>query len=344
MEGVEKEKITIACFGGAWPTNIGNSFVDLGSIQSLRMAAPNGTVNFASGFPRWLFGIHGRSAKDRLLIRLAGGLPEWIRRIPSRETKDKVLKKVSSKVEYCFDLINAIESDYVVFSGMSLRERFIGFFGPVFSKLKEREVRVVINGAGGETYSSREIGEFRKFLKAIGPYAFISRDEPSFRNYEDLARYSHNGIDCGFFISESFTPAKLELPKYVILNFDGRQEPRFRTDMLVLRTHHSCWPPWLPKAHLSRPNTLISDSPDDYLNLYANAEEIHSDRVHACVAGLSFGRPCRLYAEKLSASLFDKVGATTIRGELTCPDTKEIEKEKEKQVRFLSEMLSSKSR
>lgn len=56
MERVQDQKITVSVLGGAWPTNIGNSFVNLGSIQSLRMAAPNSVINFVGGFPRWLFG------------------------------------------------------------------------------------------------------------------------------------------------------------------------------------------------------------------------------------------------------------------------------------------------
>jgi len=344
MAGVRKEKIKIAFFGGSWPTNIGNSFVDLGSIQSLKTAAPNSIINFVSLFPKWLFGIQTRSAKDRMLIRFARKLPKRIREIPSRKTKEKIVKKVSENVKYCFDLINAFELDYAVFSGMALRERFIKLFGSILLKLKEKEVKIIINGAGGETYSDREISEFRKFLKVINPYAFISRDEQSFKNYEDLAQYSHNGIDCGFFINDYFTPAKLRLLSYIILNFDSQPEPKLNTDKLIVRTHHSSWLPWLPKVHLSRPNTLISDLPDDYLNLYANAEEVHSDRVHACVASLSFGRPCKLYTNKPSASLLDRVGATSIRDKLTYLDVKKTKKEKEKQVKFLSEILSNKNR
>ena len=125
-------------------------------------------------------------------------------------------------------MINAVDSDYVVFSDMALREQFIRFFGPIFFRLKGREVGILINGAGGETYSPREISDFRKFLKAIDPYAFISRDEQSFKNYEDLAQYSHDGVDCEFFISDYFTPAKLTPPKYIVLNFDS--QPRAQTE------------------------------------------------------------------------------------------------------------------
>ena len=336
-----KTEIEIAYFGGCWSTNIGNAFIDLGSIQSLKVAAPNSRIHFVRELPKWLFGIQSRSTKDRLFIRFARRLPKWMREIPSRRTKDRIIRKVSENVKYCFDLMSAIKVDYAVVSGEVLCEEFIRLFGPTFSKLKEDKVKIIINGGGGENYSNEEITEFRKFLERINPYAFISRDEQSFKNYQDLAEHSLNGIDCGFFINDCFTPAKLKLPEYVILNFDHHPEPELNIhDRLIIRTHHSCWG-GVSKDYLGKNNTLISNLPHDYLNLYANTEAVYSDRVHACVATLSFGHPCKIYTETPRASLLDKICATTIRDKLTHPNTKKIEKEKEKQLKFLSNILAS---
>ncbi|TET19621.1 hypothetical protein E3J74_05905 [Candidatus Bathyarchaeota archaeon] len=344
MATVENKKITISILGGGWPTNIGNSFIELGSIHLLKTVAPHSKIHVVSGLPRWLFGISSRSTKDKLLIRSARILPKWMLRIPKRSKKERLLKKVSSDLKYCFDLMNVIESHYAVFLGNALHERFIRLYEPIFMKLKKNKVKIIIIGAGGKTYSDTEITEVTKFLKTINPYALISRDEQSFENYKDAAQFSHDGIDCGFFISDYFTPAKLRLPKYVTLNFDKHPEPRLNTDKLIIRTHHSCWPTWLSRGHFNKSNTLISDLPGDYLNLYANTEELHSDRVHACVATLSFGRPCKLYVDDVDeprASLLDKVGAATIKEKLTYPNTKRIEKEKDKQIRFLSKILAN---
>lgn len=335
----DRRETQIAYFGGAWPTNIGNAFVDLGSIQSLKMAAPNSRIHFVSGLPKWLFmrpDIQSRSIMNRL--------PRWLfkqTRIKNRSVIKRLRLRGSQNIKKCFDLVSAMKLDYAVVSGMNLCETFIKLFGPTFSKLKRKKVKIIINGGGGAHYSDREVSEFRKFLERIKPYAFISRDEQSFENYRDLAEYSFNGVGCAFFINDHFTPAKLELPKYVILNFDYHLEPELDiNDRLIVRTHHSCWGR-VPKSHFSKYNTLISDLPQDYLNLYANAEEVHSDRVHACVATLSFGHPCRLYSKTPRASLLDRVGATTIRDKLTYPSAEKIEREKKKQLGFLSNILSS---
>jgi len=336
-----KKEIQIAYYGGCWPTNIGNAFIDLGSIHSLRVVAPNSRIHFVSELPKWLFGIPSRPTKDRLFIRFARRLPKWMREIPSRRTKDRIVKKVSENVRYCFDLMSAIKIDYAVVSGMVQCEDFIRLFGPTFSKLKEDKVKIIINGGGGQNYSDEEITEFRRFLEGISPYAFISRDEQSFKNYHDLAEHSLSGVDCGFFVNDCFNPAKVKLPKYVILNFDYHREPELNIhDRLIIRTHHSSWG-GVSKSYLGKNNTLISNLPHDYLNLYANTEALYSDRVHACVATLSFGHPCRLYANTPRASLLEKVGATTIKDKLTHPNTKKIEKEKEKQLGFLSNILAS---
>lgn len=320
----EDERITITYLGGCWPTNIGNSFLDLGSIQSLKMASPNSIIHFVSELPKWLgwrFGMQNR----------------------------------------IIDLIRVTKMDYLVFSGMALCIDFINLRGPTLLKLKEKKVKILINGGGGGNYSHKEIGKVTKFMKKITPYAFISRDEQSFENYKNLAENSFNGIDCGFFINDYFAPAQLALPEYVILNFDSIPEPKLCVnDKLVIRLHHSCCgiPKMLLGASLKgrlvgvsllkdtlllkrfdKPNTLISDLPYDYLNLYANTEETHSDRVHACVATLSFGHPCKLYTKSPRASLLDRIGATTIKDKLTHPDTDKIEKEKKKQIKFLSEIL-----
>jgi len=335
-----KKEIQIAYFGGTWPTNIGNAFIDLGSMQSLKVAAPNSRIHFVSLFPKWLFGTQ-RTTKDRLIIRFARRLPTWMREIPSRRTKDRITKKVSENVKYCFDLMSVIKVDYAVVSGMVLCEEFIRLIGPTFSKLKDKKVKIIINGGGGSIYSDKEVNEFRKFLERIKPYAFISRDEQSFKNYQDLAEHSLNGIDCAFFINDYFTPAKLELPKYVILNFDHHPEPELNIhDRLIIRTHHSCWG-GVSKGYLGKNNTLIASIPHDYLELYANTEALYSDRVHACVVTLSFGRPCKLYTKTPRASLLDKVGATTVKDKLTYPNIKKLDKEKEKQLKFLSLILAN---
>ena len=86
-------------------------------------------------------------------------------------------------------------------------------------------------------------------------------------------------------------------------------------------------------------NDLISDFPDDYLNIYANCASTHSDRVHACVAALSFGKKAQYYSTSSRSLLFDRVGLSEIRGRPVYLDRDEIEFEKDNQIAFLRTIL-----
>lgn len=325
--------INITYLGGAWPTNIGNAFIDLGSIQSLKMVSPNAVIHFTSEIPQWFFYYNKKNLHSAL------------------------------------ELASLIKSDYLVVSGMLCCDEFIKLYEPIISKLIKNNTKFIINGGGGGRYSQKEVENFRNFLKRNPPYAFISRDEPSFENYNDLAEHSYSGVDCGFFLSDYFTPAELNLPDFVVFNFDESNLHKFLklirnillfkkpavkihkipkiTDKFIIRTHHSCWPVWrhgivdlgIPNDYFNMPNTFISDIPNGYLNLYANTKATYSSRAHACVATLSFGNPAMLFSQTSRAYLFDKVGADTIKEKLTFPNIEKIKQEKLKHLEFLSSIL-----
>jgi len=314
--------IKIVYFTNGASGNVGNPFIDMGSIQSLKMACPNSIIYTPSHMSKCIFYSYGKN------------------------------------LDSAFDIAPAIEADYAVFSGMMLNRVFVEIMNSTISKLIENNTKLIINGAGGYGYTQKEVEIFRRFLKKYPPYAFISRDERSFENYNDLAEHSYSGIDCAFFLSDYFTPAKLNLPDFVIFNFDRyesklhrflkliKNESVFKTpkiqipeicNKLIIRTHHSSLR--IPKKYFSAPNTLISDIPDDYLHLYANTKATYSDRVHACLATLSFGNPAMLFSQTPRALLFDKIGAYTIKEKLTYPDIQKIKEEKSKHIAFLSKVI-----
>lgn len=343
----------IAFFNTYWPSNIGNAFIDLGSMQSIKAAMPNSSIYTVSCYPRILFERKLRTSLEKIAEKAHKN--QAIKKL-NREAmyikikilkRNWILKEPNSRIENGFDLGRVVKSDYAIFSGMILYDNFIKRHKSTFLALKRKNVKIIFNGVGGPYYSEDEIVMARKFLKEIGLYAFVSRDEKAFKCYQDLAEHSHEGIDCAFFINDYYTPPELEIPEYVIFNFDELPEPKINiTDKLVIRTHHYSSEIYTtPKRYFTMPNTLISDSPDDYLALYSNASATFSDRAHACVVTLSFGHPSKLFvggdAEILNRMLlFKKIGASTIASRLTYPDTGKIEKEKEKHVRFLSEILA----
>lgn len=322
--------MNIVYYGACWPTNIGNAFIDYGSIYTIKKAMPNSKVFFASELPRWLLGATGKDMDNSI------------------------------------DMAEIMDIDYVVVSGMTLCDEFIITEGPILKKLNERGVKIIFNGCGGASYTRNEIENFRRFLNSIEPVGFITRDEISYKNFKEICQKILNGIDCAFFLSESFIPAKLTIKDFVIFNFDAIEEPKINIEnKKILRTNHSfssVFPNDInldgifleiginkPRIGLHKrktlnrilqyKNILISDIPDDYLHLYANASAVYSDRVHTCIATLSFGNMARLYSNTPRSYLFDRVGAYDIKDNLTKLNFEKLNTDKKRQIAFLTEIF-----
>jgi hypothetical protein len=99
---------------------------------------------------------------------------------------------------------------------------------------------------------------------------------------------------------------------------------------------------FLSDKYIYQQNTLISDIPEDYLQLYANTKATFSDRVHACIATFAFGHPAMLFSKTKRAFLFKRLGLETVQEKLTYPDMMKIKEEKIKQVQFLASILNKK--
>lgn len=323
------EKITILQNGGGWIDNIGNAFIDLGSMECLREANINADIHNTSVFPMWVF------------YHVNKGIKGWLLKKPGDRTNTNV-----------FNLQNHSKINYVVQSGAFLSKHWFEVHGETLLKLKAKGVGIIINGGGmGESeYSHEEIERTREYFRKLNPYIFISRDKESFESFKDLAEYSYSGIDAGFFISDHYRPLQLDVPEYVILNFDKQPEPNLNIDKSksVIRTHHSFWCNFafyqylkMKKNYYNRENTMISELPYDYLNLYANTSVTYSDRVHACVGTLAYGNPARLFSRTPRSLLFERVGASKITEKVIKLNMDKIEKEKQKQIDFLSETLKN---
>ena len=323
---MDKEIKVLHC-GGGWPTNIGNAFIDFGIRYLIKKTIPNSKVYFASNAMNWIYYKYGNPKRNVNFLDVAG----------------------------------VIKADFYVFGGSMLSPSWFKDHLKLFQELAKKDSKIIMYGVGGETYSDNEINETRKYLKKLNMFALISRDEKAFKNYCDLVEHSYNGIDCAFFLNDAFIPAKLDLSEYVVFSFDNMAEPNIELEVKekIIRTHHAPWR-FLSnqifsktdlkiflgsikhhQRNIIKKNDMLSDLPDDYLNLYANCKATYSDRVHACVAALSFGNSARLYSKSARSFLLDRIGLSSIRDNLVSLDRKQIEKEKKKQIDFLNEILKS---
>lgn len=309
--------------GGGWITNIGNAFIDLGAIHSLREARDDITVHLASSFGRWT----SKTIETGLTGRFLGSGPD------SRNA---------------YNLPHNADVKYVVQSGACLSEEWFETYGKSLVGARDGGAEVILYGVGAAEggYSPAELEKTRDWLETIDPYALVSRDEQTYEAFQDVAEHTYNGIDCGFYVGDAFDPVPITGQEYVAVNFDKKTEPSIDTDTDTVRTHHSVWFPFalhrypaMFQEYYGRENVLVSDVPNDYLNVYANAEATVSDRVHACVASYTFATPSRLVHRTNRASLFDRIGAGTITDEVVVPDLDQLEREKDEQVEFMAEIL-----
>ena len=213
-----KKKLTILYSGGGWISNVGNVFIDCGCIYSLKKAMPNCSLYATSNLHYWLM-------YDYKILTIFGK------------------NKTDGKQKHILNLRNLINADYYVFSGSMLHIKWFKIFWSMIKELGERNSKIVIYAGGGVKYTQQEINAVREYLKKFNLHAFISRDEEAFRHYKDLAKYSYNGIDCGFFVKDYFTPAKLDLNDYIIFVSDKfrSREPNITTKKKIIRIHHAPW-------------------------------------------------------------------------------------------------------
>lgn len=315
-------------YGGLWVSNIGNSFIDIGCKQSLLKATSNAEIYFCTESPYWAFAHRPITyVNDKFLDIIT-------RRIHNIVTRHVSRPKIYH--ENLFNHVKHLHVDYLAIPGARLTKRDITLHGEKLRKISNKGVKIIFNGISGSTYKDDEVQAVRKFLEDLRPYGFISRDETAYKLYADTAEHSYRGIDCAFFLKDAFNPAPIELD-YVVHNFDKKPRRLPDTGKMIVNTHHS-----IGKAfynHFEAPNTLISDVPDDYLHIYANCSEMHSDRVHACLPTLVFGKPARLYTDTPRSGLFEEVKIKDITKKLVYADLNKIEKAKKAHVEFLTEII-----
>lgn len=316
--------LKIGLYIGAWPQNIGNAFFDLGAKATLQLAFPDAQFFPTGGAVHWMF--------TASTLHNVGKL--------RRKVGEKLGRDFSSKNS--FEVGEVAEVDLLVFSGMSMCEEFVRNNGKTFRKAAEHGIAVLGLGVGGALYTQEESVIFSDFLNSLGRYAIITRDEDTFALFHDKVSNIWSGIDSAFFLPDYYTPPKLLLPQYDIVNFDMPDTaPTIEHSVdHVIHTHHDLWGP-LRADYMSAPNTLISDIPEDYLALYSQVNETYSNRVHACIATLTYGNRARLYSATPRKALFEKVGVAQISREMCSLDMECLQQLKRLQVEQAREMIQN---
>ena len=199
-----------------------------------------------------------------------------------------------------------LECDYVVMAGMFASESYLESPGKkMVDRLVENGAKLIILGLGSERYTTRERSVLSKYYENIRPELIVTRDEKTYDAYKNCADILP-GLDCAFWVKNTFDPRGFFKKKYNVHAFNRSIEPsELALEKIdVVRPWHM---QWRVKLNNLKENYLISDTPFDYLTVYANANRVYTDLVHATIASLQYGTPVRYYYVDERSNAFDSV-------------------------------------
>ena len=308
MNRIEQNAIKVGLYCGSWGPNIGNAFLNLGAKVTIQNAFPNSKIYPIGCASHWFFNRY-----------------------------------IGNKTEFkgnSFEIGEVVDLDIIVVAGMIMCNEFVSNNGITFVKAAARNVPILLLGTGSKHYTIDEADCFSSFMNSLFKYAVITRDDDSFEQYKGKLSNLYSGIDSAFFLSDYYSPPKLILPPFNVVNFDSTSKPPqidHQVDHIIHTRHTSNA---LRSSNFIYPNTLISDVPEDYLTVYSQVETTYSDRVHACVATLVYGNKARLYSDTPRRSLFAKLNVERIDREVATLDMNKLSKLKQNQIDLVKMLIT----
>lgn len=280
----------IAYFNNCWFTNVGEGFIDLGAYEIIKQVfGENANIVTVTDMTEWYID------KNK----------NW-RSLPSKfEKKIFPSKFIDKYVNKSVDFFDLYDADYFILAGMFACESFLHTkASESLLKMAQNGTKIIFLGMGGAKYTSEEINEFSNYLRKLNPYLVVTRDHTTYENYKDVVKCI-SGIDCAFWIKDAFCPTGFAKKPFDIVTFNRTKEPEKYKEFksrLVIRPQHFQYD---FNVNDVCENCMISDSPYDYLGLYANAQNVYTDLVHATVISLEYGTPVQFFPVDGRAKLFE---------------------------------------
>jgi hypothetical protein len=315
-------------------TNIGNGFIDKGAYKTIESAFPSAKIIETSGYQFFAKYNYSRNSITAMMQKL--GIKE------------------EKKTQRSVRISDFLDVDLAFFSGCVLYPDLLDMYIPALKELSSRGVPIVFLGVGGYQYNieKRETKYTRDCLSQLNNIALISRDQSCYKTYNDLFEYSASGIDNVFFIKDWYDPPETK-QAFHAYTFDKSSEPDLSNEDIVIRPSHTPFGysmPFAPgvsalyllyksKTGNQKQNVFVSDILEDYLFIYANAVETHSDRVHACVPALVYGNKAKFYHRTPRMGLFNEVIDDDISSNLVKISEEKLIDEKENQISSVVEAV-----
>jgi hypothetical protein len=325
-----------------WLRNIGNGIIDKGCRAAIERAFPEAEIYETSGYP-FVSADQKESGEFKELFQLLGSF--------GRKLESKIRKR-KQYLDNMFNISDHISDiDLAVLPGCVLYEFALRPYMKIVDNLRRRDVPLLLLGVGGGDYEPESVKFVSNWLQDVSPAGLITRDSEAYSQYSEIVENAHNGIDCGFFINEWYTPPDSHRT-FKAATFDKTKESEINGQLIVRPDHNPLGDsrPYesilltlknriFRKSGFHKENALVSDMIEDYLYVYANAEETHSDRIHACVPALAYGNKARFYIDTPRDQLFDNILIEDIGKELVELSPGQIESKKQEQVQTIQEFI-----
>jgi len=292
----------VAYYNNCWFTNVGEAFIDIGAMNIVGQIWEKPTIACISDMSDW-YAESLRQRQKSLFCKSA-------------------VKYNSGKIYKFFEV------DYLVMAGMFASEVYLNSPGrKMVDEMVQNGAKLILLGLGSEKYSEEERNKLSCYYEKIKPELIVTRDEKTYEAYKNCAE-TISGLDCAFWVKDSFDPRGVVKKNYNVHSFNRSQEPENIGDdgIEIIRAFHR---QWYTQFKGLKENFFISDTPYDYLTLYANANRVYTDLVHATIPALQYGIPVKYYYFDQRSNAFDSLNClkTDENGFMTI-DEKKLENQK----------------
>lgn len=348
--------LRIAVLAGYWSTNIGNSFFQLGAQYLLQRALPDAQVfligdqpgywNVGRGNPANALDYAAHIEVDALAIlgpfcrpEMEGIVGDVLRKQHARGTKILVL--AAGMMTYDDETI-------------ALSRRILSDAPPLLMTTRDTQTYEALGDLAEHAFDGIDVATFVSDLfprvpADLPPYVVLNFDqipEPAFSPVQSAGAneqsFEWNGRTWA--VRQPKLRTELSYKSRAFPFFDAwvprGAGPDTMADYTILRTDHR-YNPFLPRKSYANARSYVGDVPYTYLNMYANAACTFSNRVHACVATVSYGNEAMLFTRSPRAYLLDRLGLDGLRERPVRLDMDRLREEKDALIRFTTEGLAS---
>lgn len=328
----------IAHILGDWSRNIGNAFFQLGGLHVLNQVAPGARIGLVAeqpgypsywnpkgGNPKNYFDMTAEMDADYLVLMGPMFRPEIF-----KIWEKSLEKSVSNGVKLILLGVAAMRYDE---ASLDTYRRFLEKFPPFVMTTRDSDTCSILGGFAQHAFDGIDFGFFVSDLyRPLGlrtdsptmAFNFDKIPEPEFRAVpgdgqpsrtgEDARRITIAGNDWEIRTS-SFRTGLASWSRYLMF-LEGllfsQPNPDQIQGMRIIRTDHRPHPMLRRKTYRAR-NILVNDTPYPYLEVYGHAKYTFSNRIHACVASLSYGNSAMLFSGSPRIRMLERVGL----GEIT---------------------------